>query len=86
MELRKRLDRLEERAGLLHDEITLPDGTAVRLAPGERLDALVAALDEEEHPLLDIARRVGANEEAEECLRLLWAIQPGPAEGEALEE
>jgi hypothetical protein len=85
--LRRRLDRLEEQAGPLRDNLTLPDGTVIELAPGERFDALRAALNEEEHPLLDAARRVGANEEAEECLRLLWAIQPGEAaEEETLEE
>jgi len=82
--LRRRLDRLEERAGPLRDEeITLPDGARLTLAPGERLEAFEALMDGREHRLLDGARRAGTNEG---FLGLLWAMQPGPEEEATLEE
>jgi hypothetical protein len=82
--LRRRLDRLEERVGPLRDEeITLPDGARLTLAPGERLEALIALMNGREHRLLNVARRAGANEG---FLGLLWAMQLGLREEATLEE
>jgi hypothetical protein len=54
MGIKQRLDRLEKAAEQYCDELVLPDGTVVQLAPGERFDAFLAALDGEEHWLLAI--------------------------------
>jgi hypothetical protein len=80
---RSRLDRLEERASLLRDEITLPDGARLPLAPGERLEAFDSLMDGREHRLLDVARQVGTNEG---FLGFLWVIQPGSEEERTHEE
>jgi hypothetical protein len=81
--LRKRLRALERQAGPLRDEITLPDGTRLTLAPGERLEAFFALMDGREHRLHDAARQAGTGEG---FLGLLWAMQPGVVEEATLEE
>ncbi len=81
--MRRRLSRLEQQAGPLRDEITLPDGTRLTLASNERLQAFFALMDGREHRLLDVARRA---ETDEGFLGLLGAMQPGPGEEATLEE
>jgi hypothetical protein len=85
--LRGKLSKLERQAEPLRDDVTFLDGTILKLKPGERFDAFLAAMNEEEHWLMGVARRVGATEASPEFLRLLWALQPGPQkEEEAREE
>ena len=83
MGLKRRLGKLEERAGPLYDYVTLPDGTRLTLAPGERLEAFFALMDGREHRLHDVARQAGTGEG---FLGLLWAMQPGSGEEATLEE
>lgn len=50
--LRRRLERLEREATPLYSTLTLPTGEAVRYTGDEALEAMVAAIHEDEHPLL----------------------------------
>ena len=52
MGLRRWVRRLERGAGLLHGTLRVPDGTVIRYEPEEMLDALLAAIDGQEHRLL----------------------------------
>ena len=62
MGLRDRLKRLEREAGDLHGTLRLPDGTEIRYEGGEMLDALLAAIDGQEHRLLPYLRQIEASE------------------------
>ena len=50
--LRSRLERLEREVGPLYETRTLPTGETVRYTGDEALEAMVAAIHEDEHPLL----------------------------------
>jgi hypothetical protein len=53
--VRRRLRRLEQRAGPLYDVVVcLKDGTRARFVPDARLEAFHAEMAGEEHPLLDL--------------------------------
>jgi polynucleotide 5'-kinase involved in rRNA processing len=54
--------RLERDAEGLHHTLTLPDGREVRYTPEEMLDAVIAAIDEEEHHLLPYIRQMDTRE------------------------
>ena len=56
---KRRLKKLEERARALADTLLLADGTELHLSPGDRLDALLAAIDDEPHPLHALFARLG---------------------------
>ncbi len=58
---RGRLRRLETAAEGLYKTLRLPDGTRVRYTGEEMLDAVIAALDEEEHRLLPYLRKMDPN-------------------------
>jgi hypothetical protein len=49
---RTRLDALEGRVAATRTALVLPDGSRVLYTPGEALDALHAAIGDEEEPLL----------------------------------
>jgi len=51
--------RLERNAGPLYGTLRLPDGTEIRYEGGEMLDALLAAIDGQEHRLLPYLRQAG---------------------------
>ena len=57
MGIRRRLKHLEKKAEQYRDELVLPDGTVLQLAPGERFEAFLAAMDGEEHWLLTAVRK-----------------------------
>lgn len=50
--LRGRLEALERKAGPLYKTLTLPDGGTVRYTGDEALEAMNAAIHQDEHPLL----------------------------------
>ncbi len=56
--LRARLRRAEQRATPLYDVVTLKDGTRVTFAPEKRLEAFLAEMAGEEHPLLDLLPQI----------------------------
>ena len=62
MGLRGWVKRLERDAEGLHHTLTLPDRTKVRYTPEEMLDAVIAAVDEEEHHLLPYLRQMDTRE------------------------
>ena len=61
MGLRDRLRRVERDAPI-GGTLRLPDGTEIRYAPEEMLDALYAAIDGREHRLLPYLRSVPTRE------------------------
>jgi hypothetical protein len=61
--LRDRLRKLEKDApAKLGGTLQLPDGSEIRYGSEEMLDALCAAMDEEEHRLLPYLRQIETNE------------------------
>ena len=80
---RARLRRLERKAPK-PDVALLEDGTRVELAPGERLAALFAAMDGEDHRLHDLLP--GLAPHADPTLHglrdMIWALSEGAGEGE----
>jgi len=58
MGLRGKLRRLETATEGLYKRLRLPDGTEVRYTGEEMWDAVIAALDGEEHRLLPYLRRM----------------------------
>ena len=68
----KRLARISPKPDLA----SLEDGTVVEIAPGERLAALLAALDDEHHPLHDPLPRLapGADPRLLELRDMIAAI------------
>ena len=77
--LRSRIRRAERMADDCADTLILPDGTEVRCAEGDRLDALLAAIDGEEHWLLPHLMAMDPGEE--ELANLVQAIEGGEDEG-----
>jgi hypothetical protein len=77
--LRSRIRRAERMANDRADALVLPDGTEVRYAEGDRLDALLAVIDGEEHWLLPHLRAMDPSEE--ELANLVQAIEGGEDEG-----
>ncbi len=57
-----RLSRLEVASGGLYRTLTLPDGTRVRYRPEEILEAVAAAIHQEEHRLLPYIRQIDTNQ------------------------
>jgi len=51
--LRRRLDRLEQQLGHNYEELRLPDGALLRYEPEEAVAAFAAAVDGQEHWLID---------------------------------
>ena len=60
--VRGRLDRLQHESEGLFKSIVLEDGTKIRYEPEELLDAVSAAIRDEEHRLLPLVRREGARQ------------------------
>ncbi len=52
MTTRSRLERLEREAGPLYKTLILPTGGTLRYTGDEALEAMVAAIHQNEHPLL----------------------------------
>ena len=73
MSLRERLEKLERETEGFHQMLTLPDGRKVRYTQEELLDAMFAAIDEEEHRLLPYIRQIDTNQG-----------MPGPRNGRRL--
>ena len=59
MGIKGRLRHLEQESEGLYQTLTLEDGTKIFYEPEEMLDAILAAIDGEEHPLLPFVRRKG---------------------------
>lgn len=82
MGLRRRIRRAEEAAEAYRDELTLPDGSTLKLGPTDRGDAFLALLDPDpekrQHWLLAriLEHDPGGREipEGEEFVRLVIAI------------
>ena len=79
--LSNRLRRLERDAEQLQDTLRLEDGSVVHVMPGERLDALLAALDDEPHDLHAALQRLHPDASAtdHELAELLEALGVGEA-------
>ena len=60
--IKGRLDKLQQESEGLFHTLTLEDGTKVRYEPEKMLDAIFAAIDGEEHPLLPYVRREGSRQ------------------------
>ena len=76
-DIAKRMSELERQIAQYQDDLRLEDGTVVTVARSDRLDALLAAIDGEEHPLHDHLNRL--HEEAEpldlELADLVYALK-----------
>jgi hypothetical protein len=75
---RDRLKRLERATEGFHGTLVLPDGSEVRYTGEEMLDAILAAVDEEEHPLLPYLRQMDT---AEALPGLVRALEGGRDHG-----
>ena len=75
MGLRDKLRRLRRDTEGLYRTLTLEDGTKVRYAPEEMLDAISAAIHGEEHRLLPFVRREGTREGLPGLINALEASQ-----------
>jgi hypothetical protein len=62
MGLRGKIKRLEREAGLLRGTLRLPDGREVSYEREELFDALLAAIDGQEHRLLPYLRQMPSRE------------------------
>ncbi len=60
--LRGRLERLEREAGPLYKTLTLPTGETIRYTGDEALEAMVAAIHQDKHPLLARFLEAGTTE------------------------
>ncbi len=80
--LGSRLRKVEDAVRRDADVLPLADGTEIFLAPGDRLEALLAALDGESHPVHDHLDRIhpDADHDTREYVGLLKAL--GAGEGE----
>ncbi len=82
--MRRRLRRLEQQAGPLYDVVCLKDGTRVTFDADARLEAFLAEMAGEEHPLLDLLPRVDveASPHLRECVEFFRAFRDsGEGEG-----
>jgi hypothetical protein len=77
--LKSRIRKIERMADNCADTLVLPTGEVVRVGEGERLDALLAAIDGEEHWLLPHLMAMDPAEE--ELANLVQAIEGGEDEG-----
>ncbi len=79
--MRRRVKRLE--CTQVPDTLLLADGEEIRLRPGERLEALLAAVEGREHHVHGHLQRLapGASEDAHELAELIAALQEPPEEG-----
>lgn len=55
--------RLEKDAGKYEHTLTMPDGETIKFTGEEMVDAVIAAIEEEDHRLLPYIRRVDTNKE-----------------------
>jgi hypothetical protein len=62
MGLRDKIKRLEREAGPLRGTLRLPDGREVSYERGELFDALLAAIEGQEHRLLPYLRQMPGRE------------------------
>jgi hypothetical protein len=73
VDLRGRLEKLERETEGFHQTLTLPDGTKVRYTGEEMVDAVIAAIHQEEHHLLPHIRKIGTNQGMPGLIRALEA-------------
>jgi hypothetical protein len=59
--LRGRIEKAEQEAGGLYQTLILEDGREVKYEGEEMLDAILAVIEGEEHPLLPYIRRMDPN-------------------------
>ena len=71
MSIRGWLKRLEREAGLLCGTLRLPDGREVSYEREEMLEALLAAIDGQEHQLLPYLRQMPTSEGMPGLIRAL---------------
>jgi hypothetical protein len=71
--LRDRLEKLEQETDGFYQTLTLPDGTNVRYTGEEMLNAVIAAIHQEEHRLLPYIRQIDANQGMPGLVRALEA-------------
>jgi hypothetical protein len=71
--LRWRLEKLERETEGFHQTLTLPDRTKVRYTGEEMVNALIAAIHQEEHHLLSHIRKIDTNHGMPGLLRALEA-------------
>jgi hypothetical protein len=62
MGLRDKLRHLERETEGFYHTLTLPDGTKVRYTGEEIVDAMIAAIHQEEHRLLPYIRQIDTNQ------------------------
>ena len=81
--MRRRLHRLEQRAGPLYDVVCLKDGMRASFAPDARLEAFLAEMAGEEHALLDLLPQIDvkASPELRTMVEFFRAFR-GSGEGE----
>ena len=71
MGLESRLKRLEGQVEAVFRTLTLPAGRQIRYTDGEMMDAVCAAIHQEEHRLLPYVRRIATKEEMPGLIRAL---------------
>jgi hypothetical protein len=71
--LRDKLSRLETETEGLYQTLTLPDGTKVHFTGEEMVDAVIAAIHQEEHHLLPYIRKKDTNQGMPGLVRALEA-------------
>jgi hypothetical protein len=62
MGLKSRLEHLEKLSDGLYRKLTLPDGQHIRYTHGEMMAAVIAAMHDQEHPLLPYVRQLDTNQ------------------------
>jgi len=75
--INERLRKLEQEAGGLYQTLTLRDGTKLMYEPEEMLDAIFAALDGEDHPLMPYIRSMDTPEGIPGLVRTLESSGEG---------
>ena len=71
MGLRDKLKRLEAETEGFYETLRLLDGTKVRYTGEEMLDAVIAAIHQEEHHLLPYIRQIDTNQGMPGLIRAL---------------
>jgi hypothetical protein len=71
MGLKSRLEHLEKLSEVLYRTLTLPDGQQIRCTHEEMMAAVIAAMHDQEHPLLPYIRRMDTKEGMPGLIRAL---------------
>jgi hypothetical protein len=83
--INERLRKVEQGAEGLYQTLTLEDGTKLKYEPEEMIDAIFAAIEGHDHPLLPYIRRMGTGEGLPRLVRALEGNGDAERNGEHIE-